>query len=78
MDQSESSEQTIARLTGELAAANKTIADFKAQANQAQADEIVIRKKMEVGLSRQQAAAVLDRQRKFEAAEKSNSNPAAA
>jgi len=55
------------RLTAELAAANKTIESFKAQASQASADELVIEQKMRVGLSREQAVAVIQRQRAHDA-----------
>ena len=66
----ETAAQTIERLTTELAAANKTIESFKAQAAQASADEIVIREKMLHGLSREQALAVIKRQRAHDDLEK--------
>jgi predicted DNA-binding WGR domain protein len=66
----ETSAQTIERLTSELAAANQTIQSFQAQAAQADADEIVIREKMSHGLSREQAASVIKRQRAYDEAEK--------
>jgi len=62
--------QTIERLTAELAAANKTIESFKAQAAQASADEIIIREKMSHGLTRDQAISVIKRQRAHDELEK--------
>jgi len=66
----ETTAQTIERLTAELAAANKTIDTFKAQAAQASADEVVVREKMAHGLSREQAVAVIKRQRAHDEAAK--------
>jgi hypothetical protein len=70
MADKETPAQTIERLTAELAAANKTIESFEAQAAQAGADEIVIREKMSHGLTRDQAISVIRRQRAHEELEK--------
>jgi predicted DNA-binding WGR domain protein len=55
----------------DLAAENATlkarIAQFEAARKQADADEILIAEKMARGLRREQAAAVLKRQREFDA-----------
>jgi hypothetical protein len=55
----------------DLAAENATlkakIAEFQAAKQQADADEIIILEKMTKGLRREQAAAVLKRQREFDA-----------
>jgi hypothetical protein len=55
----------------DLAAENATlkarIAEFEAAKKQADADEILIAEKMAKGLRREQAAAVLKRQREFDA-----------
>jgi len=70
MADKETAAQTIERLTAELAAANKTIESFKAQAAQASADEVIIREKMAHGLTREQAISVIKRQRSHDEAEK--------
>ena len=69
-DIKETPAQTIERLAAELAAANKTIETFKAQAAQASADEVIIREKMSHGLTRDQAVAVIKRQRAHDELEK--------
>ncbi len=69
-EQKETAAQTIERLTAELAAANKTIESFKAQAAQASADEVIIREKMSHGLTRDQAISVIHRQRAHDKMEK--------
>jgi hypothetical protein len=53
-------------LAQQLAAANQTIAEMKAQQQQNVADEKLIGEKMNRGLSRHQAIAVIERQRKFD------------
>jgi len=77
-DIKETPTQTIERLTTELAAANKTIESFKAQAAQASADEIVIREKMSHGLTRDQAINVIKRQRAHDEHEKAQAEKVAA
>jgi uncharacterized protein (DUF1778 family) len=62
-DIKETPQQTIDRLTSELAAANKTISDFNAAKALASAEEVIIQQKMSVGLSREQAIEVIKRQR---------------
>ncbi|MGA2243810.1 MAG: hypothetical protein ABSH48_02330 [Verrucomicrobiota bacterium] len=76
MADKETAAQTIARLTDELAAANKTIESFKTQAAQASADEIIIREKMSHGLTRDQALAVIKRQRQHDDLLKATEAPA--
>ena len=77
--QTETPQQTIERLTAELAAANtqltaanKTIEGFKAQAIQLSADESIIQEKMSHGLTRAQAISVIRRQRAHDELEKSS------
>jgi hypothetical protein len=57
-------------LAAENATLKATIAEFQAAKKQADADEIVIAEKMTKGLRREQAAAVLKRQREFDARQK--------
>jgi len=54
-------------LAAENAALKAKIAEFQAVKKQADADEIVIAEKMAKGLRREQAAAVIKRQREFDA-----------
>ena len=68
---------TVASLTSELAASNKALETFKAQAAQASADEVIIREKMTHGLTRDQAVSVIHRQRAHDAAEKAQADAAA-
>jgi hypothetical protein len=64
----ETSPQTTATdLAAENAALKAKIAEFQAAQKQADADEILIAEKMAKGLRREQAAAVLKRQREFDA-----------
>lgn len=63
MTEKETPQQTVIRLTAELAAANKTIEGFKNRAAMASADEQLIVEKMSFGLSRAQAVEVIKRQR---------------
>jgi predicted DNA-binding WGR domain protein len=56
-----------ADLAAENAALKAKIAEFQAAKKQADADEILIAAKMAKGLRREQAAAVLKRQREFDA-----------
>jgi hypothetical protein len=72
-ESSESPQQTIARLTAELAAAQTTIARFESAQKQKGEDEIKIAEKMAYGLTRDQAAAVLRRQRNHDHAENTKS-----
>jgi hypothetical protein len=59
--------------TPELAAENAArIAGLEAAEKQAAADELLIREKMSKGLRREQARAVLQRQRDYDARKKSN------
>ena len=74
----EKPEQTIARLTAELAAANEKIKACEAQAAQASADEILAREKMAHGLTRDQALNVIHRQRAHDAHEKAEAEKKAA
>ncbi len=67
-DIEETPQQTIARLTAELAAANKTLSEMAEAKAQAEADEPIIEQKMKVGLTREQAIAVIKRQREHDAA----------
>jgi hypothetical protein len=66
----ETPKQTIDRLTVELTAANQLIAEYQAQQKQASADEIEIRSKMILGLTREQAFGVIKRQREHDLAVK--------
>jgi len=58
---------TAADLAAENATLKARIAQFEAAKKQADADEILIAEKMAMGLRREQAAAVLKRQREFDA-----------
>ena len=58
---------TAADLAAENATLKAKIAEFQAAKQQADADEIIILEKMTKGLRREQAAAVLKRQREFDA-----------
>jgi hypothetical protein len=58
---------TATDLAAENATLKARIAEFQAAKKQADADEIVIAEKMAKGLRREQAAAVLKRQREFDA-----------
>jgi len=58
---------TATDLAAENAALKAKIAEFQAAQKQADADEILIAEKMAKGLRREQAAAVLKRQREFDA-----------
>jgi predicted DNA-binding WGR domain protein len=60
-----------ADLAAENAALKAKVAQFEAVKKQADADEILIAEKMSKGLRREQAAAVLRRQREFDARQKS-------
>ncbi len=63
----ETTQQTTATdLAAENAALKAKVAEFQAVKKQADADEIVIAEKMAKGLRREQAAAVLKRQREFD------------
>jgi len=77
MAEKETQQQTIDRLTGELAEANRKIAEFTAQKAQAGADEQIIAAKMAVGLTREQAVSVIRRQRQFDQAYGAPESPAA-
>jgi hypothetical protein len=59
-----------ADLAAENAALKAKIAAFESAKQQADADEILIAQKMAKGLRREQATAVLKRQREFDAARK--------
>ena len=61
------SQPSAADLAAENAALKARIAQFEAVKKQADADEILICEKMAKGLRREQAAAVLKRQREFDA-----------
>lgn len=58
-----------------LAAAESELARIAAASEQAAADEIVIRTKMESGLTREQAVSVISRQRKFDERKKTIYQP---
>jgi len=58
---------TAADLAAENATLKARLAEFQAAKQQADADEILIAEKMAKGLRREQAAAVLKRQRDFDA-----------
>jgi hypothetical protein len=64
---------TATDLAAENAALKVKVAEFQAARKQADADEILIAEKMARGLRREQAAAVLKRQREFD----SRKNPTA-
>jgi Spy/CpxP family protein refolding chaperone len=68
-DIKETPQQTIDRLTAELAKANKKIEAFTAAQTQASADEVIIREKMAHGLTREQAIEVIKNQRRHDEAE---------
>jgi hypothetical protein len=59
--------KAAADLAAENAALKAKIAEFDAARKQADADEIVIAGKMAKGLRREQAVAVIKRQREFDA-----------
>jgi hypothetical protein len=59
-------------LAAENAALRARIAGLEAAEKQAAADELLIREKMSKGLRREQARAVLQRQRDYDARKKSN------
>ena len=61
---------SAAALAAENAALKAKVAEFTAAKKQAAADEILIAGKMAKGLRREQAAAVLKRQREFDARQK--------
>ena len=61
---------SAADLAAENAALKAKIAEFQAAKKQADADEILIAVKMAKGLRREQAAAVLKRQREFDERQK--------
>jgi hypothetical protein len=67
-------ETTTTAPAADLAAENATlkarIAEFESAKKQADADEILIAEKMAKGLRREQAAAVIKRQREFDARKK--------
>jgi hypothetical protein len=58
---------SAADLAAENALLKAQVAEFQAARKQADADEILIAEKMTKGLRREQAAAVLKRQREFDA-----------
>jgi hypothetical protein len=58
--------ETVESLREQLAAAMSRIAELEAVREVADAVEILIREKMKLGLSRQQAEAVIRRQREFD------------
>jgi uncharacterized protein YggE len=66
MANKETPEQTIDRLTKELAAANATISSFQAEKKELDKIEQIIAEKMKVGLTRGQAMSVLAQQEAFE------------
>jgi predicted DNA-binding WGR domain protein len=61
---------SAADLAAENAVLKAQVAEFQAARKQADADEILIAEKMTKGLRREQAAAVLKRQREFDARKK--------
>ena len=67
MPEETTSPLSAAALAAENAALKSKIAEFTAARKQADADEILIVQKMSKGLRREQAAAVLKRQREFDA-----------
>ena len=71
MPEETTSPLSAAALAAENAALKSKIAEFTAAKTQADADEILIVQKMSKGLRREQAAAVLKRQREFDARQKS-------
>ena len=68
MPEETTSLQSAAALAAENADLKAKVAEFTAAKKQADADEILIAEKMAKGLRREQAAAVLKRQREFDAA----------
>ena len=66
MAKNETPEQTIARLTAELAGANATIASFAAEKKELDKIELLIAEKMKVGLTRGQAMSVMAQQEAFD------------
>ena len=71
MPEETTSPLSAAALAAENAALKSKIAEFTAARKQADADEILIVQKMSKGLRREHAAAVLKRQREFDARQKS-------
>ena len=67
MPKDTSTPTTASDLAAENAALKAKVAEFNAAKQQADADEIIIVEKMTKGLRREQAAAVLKRQREFDA-----------
>jgi hypothetical protein len=67
MPKETSTPTTASDLAAENAVLKAKIAEFNAAKQQADADEIIIAEKMTKGLRREQAAAVLKRQREFDA-----------
>jgi predicted DNA-binding WGR domain protein len=67
MPEETTSPVSAAALAAENAALKAKIAEFTAAKQQADADEILIAQKMSKGLRREQAAAVLKRQREYDA-----------
>ena len=63
MAEKETPQQTIDRLTAENAALTEKVNTFTEQAKQASADEVIVREKMQFGLTREQAISVIKRQR---------------
>ena len=70
MPEEKTSPTSAAALAAENEALKVRIAQFEAVKKQADADEILIAEKMSKGLRREQAAAVLKRQREFDAKRK--------
>jgi hypothetical protein len=68
--------ETIARLTAENARLNALIAGFEADTAQRAADELLIAQKTALGLTRDQAIAVIKRQREHDEAVKRESGEA--
>jgi hypothetical protein len=67
MPKETSTTTTAADLAAENATLKARLAEFEAARKQADADEILITEKMAKGLRREQAAAVIKRQREFDA-----------
>lgn len=59
-------EETNNPLAEENAALKKQVAELEAAKKQTEADEVVIREKMAKGLRREQAIAVIERQREYD------------
>ena len=68
--QSQSDKSRIAQLESENAQLKKELETFKSQQAQATADEVIIREKMNHGLTRDQAVSVIKRQRAHDEAKK--------